>query len=107
MKPITPFQALQRIVEIAGSQSAAARGLGVPQPTFWKWLQSSKRLPAEYVLLAEELFGVSRHDLRPDIYPRNHPPAPEEQERWIGIDFAAPGRERTGYVTVSGTSGAR
>ncbi|WP_234179196.1 transcriptional regulator [Sphingopyxis sp. NFH-91] len=87
--PNSPFEALNRIVEIAGSQSEAARRLAVPQPTFWKWLQSSKRLPAEYVLLAEREFGVSRHDLRPDIYPRNYPPAPDQTERWIGIDKGA------------------
>lgn len=87
--PTTPFEALERLVEIAGSQSEVARQLGVPQPTFWKWLQSSKRLPAEYVLTAEKLFGVSRHDLRPDIYPRNYPPAPDQCERWIGIDKGA------------------
>lgn len=86
---LTPLEALERLVAAAGSQSEAARQLGVPQPTFWKWLQSSKRLPAEYVLLAEKLFGVSRHDLRPDIYPRNYPPAPDQAERWIGIDAGA------------------
>lgn len=88
-KPITPFEALEQLVAVAGSQSAAARELGVPQPTFWKWLQSSKRLPAEYVLRAEKLFGVSRHDLRPDIYPRGYPPAPDQTERWIGVDHGA------------------
>lgn len=104
---LTPLGALERLVEIAGSQSEVARKLGVPQPTFWKWLQSSKRLPAEYVLNAEKMFGVSRHDLRPDIYPRNYPPAPDQQERFIGVDFAAPGYDRAGYVSVSGTFGGR
>lgn len=80
----TPFQALQAILEMAGSQSALARALGVAQPSVWKWLQSSKRLPAEHVLKAEALYGVSRHDLRPDIYPRNYPPAPDA--RWTGLD---------------------
>ncbi|WP_448660340.1 transcriptional regulator [Sphingomonas sp. CJ99] len=71
----TPFEALTDLVERAGSQSALARALEVTQAAVWKWLQSSKRLPAEYVLKAEQLFGVSRHDLRPDIYPRDYPPA--------------------------------
>ncbi|MEG3089748.1 YdaS family helix-turn-helix protein [Sphingomonas sp. PB4P5] len=39
------------------------------QPAVWKWLQSSKRLPAELVLIVERETGVSRHLLRPDIYP--------------------------------------
>lgn len=70
----TPFEALSMAVDIAGSQSAFARMLGVSQPTVWKWLQSTKRLPAEYVLPAERGTGVSRHLLRPDIYPRDLPP---------------------------------
>lgn len=31
-------------------------------------------MPAEYVLMAERLYGVSRHLLRPDIYPVDLPP---------------------------------
>lgn len=69
---ITPFEALQRSVEVAGSQSALARICQVGQPTIWKWLQSSKRLPAEHVLTVEGATGVHRHLLRPDIYPLSH-----------------------------------
>jgi len=73
----TPIEALNDLVARAGSQSELARRLEVTQAAVWKWLQSSRRLPAEYVLTAERLYGVSRHDLRPDIYPRDYPPAPE------------------------------
>jgi len=48
---------------------------GVSQTAVWKWLQSSKRLPAEYVLRVEAATAVSRHSLRPDIYPEDLPPA--------------------------------
>ncbi|EHJ60012.1 helix-turn-helix domain-containing protein [Novosphingobium pentaromativorans] len=72
---ITPYEALLQAVETAGSQSALARACGVGQPAVWKWLQV-KRLPAEYVLRIEAETGVSRHDLRPDIYPREVPHAP-------------------------------
>src|SRR4051812_7852997 len=65
----TPFEALQAAVTRAGSQSAMARICGVGQPAVWKWLQSGKRLPAEHVLTVEANTGVSRHELRPDIYP--------------------------------------
>lgn len=74
---ITPFEALELVVAGAGSQSKLAREFGVSSTAVWKWVQSSKRLPAEFVLTAERLYGVSRHDLRPDIYPRNYPPAPD------------------------------
>lgn len=43
------------------------------QPTVWKWLQTSKRLPPEHVLAVEADTGVSRHLLRPDIYPLSLP----------------------------------
>ncbi|MFZ3485308.1 transcriptional regulator [Sphingomonas sp. 3-13AW] len=54
-----------------GSQAAMARLLGIAQPSVWKWLQAEKPLPAEHVLKVEEATGISRHDLRPDIYPRD------------------------------------
>ena len=66
---ITPFEALQRACDIAGSQSALARICNVAQPSAWKWFQSSKRLPPEHVLAVEAATGVDRHLLRPDIYP--------------------------------------
>ena len=65
----TPYEALQAALERAGSQSELARVCGITQPSVWKWFQSSKRLPAEYVLRVEAATGVSRHFLRPDIYP--------------------------------------
>lgn len=64
--------ALERAVEKAGSQSAFARLIGVSQPTVWAWLNEGKSLPAEHVLKVEADTGISRHDLRPDIYPREN-----------------------------------
>ena len=40
-----------------------------------------------HVLKVEERTGVSRHDLRPDIYPRDYPPAPDA--RFDGVDQQA------------------
>jgi DNA-binding transcriptional regulator YdaS (Cro superfamily) len=65
----TPYESLQAAVARAGSQSALARVCGVSQTAVWKWLQSTKRLPAEYCLTVEAATGVSKHLLRPDIYP--------------------------------------
>lgn len=53
-------------VKAAGGYAALARGLGIKQPAVYQW----KRVPAVRVLEVERLTGVSRHDLRPDIYPR-------------------------------------
>lgn len=70
--PVIPAsaEALRRAVDIVGSQGALARLLGVAQPSVWRWLTHAKPLPAEHVLKVEEKTGVSRHDLRPDLYPR-------------------------------------
>lgn len=76
-EPLTPFEALQRAVDAAGGQSATARLLNISQGAVWKWLNSSKRLPAEHVIAVEAATGVSRHLLRPDIYPL---PLPTEGE---------------------------
>jgi DNA-binding transcriptional regulator YdaS (Cro superfamily) len=65
----TPHQALRKAIEIAGSQSSFARIVGVSQAAVWKWLRKRRPLPAERVLSAEAATGVSRHELRPDIYP--------------------------------------
>ncbi|MGE4430907.1 MAG: transcriptional regulator [Sphingobium sp.] len=67
----TPFEALQAATEKAGGQSALSRICSVSPTAVWKWLQSAKRLPAEYVLRVEAATGISRHLLRPDIYPRD------------------------------------
>ncbi|KQS50949.1 transcriptional regulator [Sphingomonas sp. Leaf198] len=71
-RPPTPrssHDALRRAVEAMGSQSAVARLLGVSQPSVWKWLSKAKALPAEHVLAIEAATGISKHELRPDIYP--------------------------------------
>lgn len=73
---LSPFEALHLAARNAGGQSALARMCGVSPTAVWKWLQSSKRLPAEYVLRVEAATGVSRHALRPDIYPLDGHAAP-------------------------------
>jgi DNA-binding transcriptional regulator YdaS (Cro superfamily) len=62
--------ALTRAVEAAGSQAKFADAIGASQQLVSYWLSKKKMLPAEYVLPAEKSLGISRHDLRPDIYPR-------------------------------------
>lgn len=79
-KALTPFEALKQAVEIAGGLSALSRICGVSATAVWKWVQSSKRLPAEQVLKVEQATGVSRHLLRPDIYPIEHSTFPTDAE---------------------------
>lgn len=83
---LTPFEALESAVKAMGSQQALADLCGVTQTAVWKWLKSSKRLPAEHVLLVEEATTISRHWLRPDIYPVG---LPATGDRFYGIDLSA------------------
>ena len=82
---LTPFEALKGSVDIVGSQSAFARLCGVSQTAVWKWLQSGKRLPAEHVLTVEAETGVSRHLLRPDIYPPAEAVLPPSSEPVVAV----------------------
>lgn len=62
--------ALVEAVQHLGGQAATARLLGITQPSVWAWLKNGKPLPGEHVLKVEGATGISRHDLRPDLYPR-------------------------------------
>ncbi|MBA4766091.1 MAG: helix-turn-helix domain-containing protein [Porphyrobacter sp.] len=92
MSTTTPFEALQLAVENAGSQAEIARIAGVSTTAVWKWVQSSKRVPAEFVLKIEAATGVSRHDLRPDIYPRECMVDRNVGARFTGVDRHAGNR---------------
>ncbi|MFO1465838.1 MAG: helix-turn-helix domain-containing protein [Steroidobacteraceae bacterium] len=63
---------LRDAIEKAGGQSALARLIGVRQSAVSNWLNRNKQVPAERVLQVEAALNgaVSRHDIRPDLYPR-------------------------------------
>lgn len=81
--------ALNAAIDKLGSQGAMARLLGVTQPTVWKWVHSTKRVPAKHILAVEAATGISRHDLDPDIYPRDSG-QPGAQDRLSGAGPEAP-----------------
>lgn len=63
-------EALKRACEIAGGQKPLADRIGTTQSQVWYWLERSKKgIPAEFVLPIERATGVSRSELRPDLYP--------------------------------------
>lgn len=66
---------LEKAIEIAGSQAELARRIGKKQAHVWNWLHRDEKVPGEVVLDIERETGVSRHDLRPDIFG----PAPAER----------------------------
>lgn len=82
MKP-TPMQALEKAVELAGSQSELARRLAehtknpkIKPAHVWNWLNRDKQVPANMAVPIEEVtpkkddeLQVTREQLRPDLYP--------------------------------------
>lgn len=53
----------------AGGIVHVARQIGLPLGTVSAWVTRNK-IPAERVLHVECLTGISRHELRPDLYPK-------------------------------------
>jgi DNA-binding transcriptional regulator YdaS (Cro superfamily) len=66
---LDPQQALVAAVNAAGSQSALAKVCGCTPANISQLICGRKVLPARFVLNVEAATGVSRHDLRPDLYP--------------------------------------
>lgn len=58
--------AAKRAAESAGGLRALARQLNVSYQAVQKWLKSG--VPPTRVLEVEEVTGISRHELRPDVY---------------------------------------
>jgi DNA-binding transcriptional regulator YdaS (Cro superfamily) len=73
MKESASLVALKAAIDRAGSQSALARVLSISQQAVSGWVKRGSELPPQYVLAVEAATGISRHDLRPDIYPIEMP----------------------------------
>jgi DNA-binding transcriptional regulator YdaS (Cro superfamily) len=66
----TPGDALKLAIKRLGSQSALAKLCDVSGTAVWKWLQRGYMSADNGIVLrVEQATGVSRHALRPDIYP--------------------------------------
>jgi TorA maturation chaperone TorD len=55
---------LTRAIDAAGGVAQLARRIGIAQPSVSNW----SRVPAERVIAVEAVTGVSRKELRPDLY---------------------------------------
>lgn len=66
-------EALEKAVRIVGSQVKLASLIGKKQGHIWNWLHRDERVPGEVVLDIEKAtdFQVTRHELRPDLYPES------------------------------------
>ena len=62
------MKSLKAAIERVGLQKAAEQ-IGVSPQAICNW-QKRRKIPAERVLDVERVTGVSRHELRPDLYPR-------------------------------------
>jgi DNA-binding transcriptional regulator YdaS (Cro superfamily) len=74
------MNAVDRAIEAAGGLVGLAQVCGVKYQAVQKWRRTG-RVPAERVLEIERHTGVSRHDLREDLYPH-------EKARLEGRDSA-------------------
>tara|TARA_R110000824_G_scaffold323403_2_gene510318 strand:+ start:149 stop:376 length:228 start_codon:yes stop_codon:yes gene_type:complete len=61
--------ALDKVIEIIGSQSALARKLKLQQPSINSWKLRGK-IPAEKCLMIERIVkgAVTRYEMRPDVF---------------------------------------
>lgn len=72
-RPTSEHQAFLRALKaLDDNQSEMARVCGCTQGNIWQLINNGSKLPGQYVLRVEAATGVSRHDLRPDLYPREH-----------------------------------
>lgn len=69
--------ALEKAIDAAGSQRQLATILGVSQQVISHWVKTGTPLTAERALVVESAVGLSKHELRPDIF--GPPPEPALQ----------------------------
>jgi len=61
------MSAIDRAIEMGGGATRLASTLGVKVNVVTNW-RGRRTVPAEHVLAIEAATGVSRHDLRPDVF---------------------------------------
>lgn len=86
---LTPTEALALAIRRAGDQRSLGNLLGVSQPTISVWLNRQGQVPAEYVLTIQHLLGISRYDLRPDLYQPYLDEAELQTARFAAVDSQA------------------
>jgi DNA-binding transcriptional regulator YdaS (Cro superfamily) len=64
---------VERAAEKAGGVVSLARELGIKHTALYSW----SRVPAERVLEVERITGISRYEIRPDVFGEKAPEAAE------------------------------
>lgn len=72
------YAGLQAAIKVAGGQTKLAEALTQPgklvrQGVVSNWVLRDGRCSHQYVLQVEKVTGISRHELRPDLYPDDTP----------------------------------
>lgn len=80
----SPEEALQKAIQIKGSQFKLASAIGCSQPSVFKMIKKGFAT-AEFVLSIEKATGVSRSYLRPDLYPPEEYPPKEMPDQHTAV----------------------
>lgn len=91
------IDAMTSAAKAAGSQTALAKALGCT-PQNVQWMCSTGSVPAKHVLKIEAVTGISRHQLRPDLYPEALPTLDTNLRH-----VSSPGQSTVGAVNPSST----
>lgn len=77
MNALSGMNALKRAKQLLGdTEQALADAVGRKQPTVHELLKRGKEVPAEWCIPLEKATGglITRHQLRPDLYPEEEGP---------------------------------
>lgn len=59
---------IDRILNVVGSQKTLAIELKITPQAVNEWVSSKRDIPPRHVLKIENLTGISRSEIRPDIF---------------------------------------
>lgn len=68
MPILANMEPIERAIKAAGGVSALASDLDVKPPTVSQWRHGQRPVPPRLALSIEAEFGISRHELRPDVF---------------------------------------
>jgi DNA-binding transcriptional regulator YdaS (Cro superfamily) len=64
----TSCSSVDKVIEALGGLTKAASALGIENPSVVANWRTRGRVPAERTLEIEAISGISRHELRPDVF---------------------------------------
>ena len=67
-----------KAIEAIGGQKSLAQSLNIHPSLVNQWVCNRRPVAAHHVLSIERITGVSRHDLRPDVF--GPPPSNKEED---------------------------